>query len=517
MSLPKPELDDLTFEQLVSEARGLIPRFAPQWTDHNITDPGITLIELLAWLTETDIYRLNLIAETHLRKYLHLLGIIPESIKPATMEVTFKSGNEVEVNVGHLLSTELEGKRFYFELAHPVKVVPVSLKKVVTDEITGVFDRTDFNSDPELFFAPFGETSLNGAAVYLGFDGPSEVLSLFIDLYENDLIPAGRHGNEEYYRFKNAELTWEYSLTDKKWQEIIPSVDETDGFKFSGRVVFEGIDTNKWSDFTLPFFDYNHYWLRCVLKKSSFEYPPRIKTVRLNTAKAIHGRTIRTEEKFRGTGLPGQVYELKNRPVLKGSVVLAVDGEPWQEREDLYGSTSQDRHFILNSAEGTIVFGDGLMGAVPSDGAEIVVKQYRTGGGNDGNLPAGLTWTAEGYQGIEIINHTPAEGGKGEESTEEARLRFLKDLRTPYRAVTSEDFEYIAKNTPGLRIAQTKAIVNEKTVMLVVVPYTPLETFQKPPLPSEGLLNAVCRHLDSHRLLGTSIKVVGPEYIKVQV
>ncbi|NOY65166.1 MAG: putative baseplate assembly protein, partial [Nitrospirae bacterium] len=100
MSLPKPELDDLTFEQLVSEARGLIPRYAPQWTDHNITDPGITLIELLAWLTETYSYRLNLITETHLRKYLHLLGTIPESINPATMEATFKSGNEVELNAG---------------------------------------------------------------------------------------------------------------------------------------------------------------------------------------------------------------------------------------------------------------------------------------------------------------------------------------------------------------------------------------------------------------------------------
>lgn len=517
MSLPKPKLDNLTFEQLVSKAKRLIPRYAPQWTDHNITDPGITLIEILAWLTETSLYRLNLITETHLRKYLQLLGVIPQPIKPATVEVTFESNSELEINEGHLLTTELGGKKFYFELAHSIKIIPVKLVKVVTDEVIGVFDRTEFNSDPELFFAPFGDNTMDGAALYLGFDSPSEALNFFISLYEDDLIPSGRHGDEEYYKFKNAELVWEYSLSDGEWQEVTPSLDETDGFKFSGRIEFEGIDKNKWSQVILPFFDYKYYWLRCVLKKSYFEYPPRIKTIRLNTARAVHGRTIKIEERFTGTGLPDQKYKLKNKPVLKGTVKLTVNGELWQERDDLYGSTPQDKHFVLDTTEGIIFFGDGLMGAVPPAGSTIVVSKYRTGGGSEGNLPVNLSWTAEGFSGLKIINYAPARGGSEEESVEEARLRFLKDLRIPYRAVTSEDFEYIAKNTPGLRVARTKAIVENKIVTVVVVPYTPIEHFQKPPEPSKGFLNAVCRHLDNHRLLGTRIKVVGPDYVKVNI
>ena len=52
MSLPVPNLDDKTFEQLIEEARALIPRFAPEWTDHNLHDPGITFMELFAWLAE---------------------------------------------------------------------------------------------------------------------------------------------------------------------------------------------------------------------------------------------------------------------------------------------------------------------------------------------------------------------------------------------------------------------------------------------------------------------------------
>ena len=59
MPLPIPILDDRTFEQLVQEAIRRIPVYAPEWTDHNASDPGITLIELFAWLTEMQLYSLD--------------------------------------------------------------------------------------------------------------------------------------------------------------------------------------------------------------------------------------------------------------------------------------------------------------------------------------------------------------------------------------------------------------------------------------------------------------------------
>ena len=55
----RPNLDDRTWQDLVDEMRALIPTYAPQWTDHNPSDLGITLIELFAWLAEGVIYRLN--------------------------------------------------------------------------------------------------------------------------------------------------------------------------------------------------------------------------------------------------------------------------------------------------------------------------------------------------------------------------------------------------------------------------------------------------------------------------
>ena len=71
MSLPTPNLDDLRFQRdLVDEARRRIIRYCPEWTDYNLSDPGITLIELFAWMTETMIYRLNRVPEKNYLKFM---------------------------------------------------------------------------------------------------------------------------------------------------------------------------------------------------------------------------------------------------------------------------------------------------------------------------------------------------------------------------------------------------------------------------------------------------------------
>ncbi len=75
MSLPLENLDDKSFAELVEEAKKRIPIYAPQWTDHNRHDPGITLIELFAWVAETQIYRLNKITERSYRNFLTLTGL----------------------------------------------------------------------------------------------------------------------------------------------------------------------------------------------------------------------------------------------------------------------------------------------------------------------------------------------------------------------------------------------------------------------------------------------------------
>jgi hypothetical protein len=73
MTLPVPRLDDRSFDDLVEEARALIRTHQPEWTNYNPSDPGITLLELFAWLCEMLIYRADQVPERHKRAFLRLL------------------------------------------------------------------------------------------------------------------------------------------------------------------------------------------------------------------------------------------------------------------------------------------------------------------------------------------------------------------------------------------------------------------------------------------------------------
>src|SRR5512142_428151 len=89
MPLPIPNLDDRTFQDLVDEAKRRIPRYCPSWTDHNVSDPGITLIELFAWMTEQYIYRLNQVPDKNYIAFLDLIGVRLAPAQPARGDVTF--------------------------------------------------------------------------------------------------------------------------------------------------------------------------------------------------------------------------------------------------------------------------------------------------------------------------------------------------------------------------------------------------------------------------------------------
>jgi len=90
MSLQAPKLDNRTFAALVKEARDRIPRFTPDWTNFNDADPGMTLVKLQAWLTETLLYELNRVPELNYIKFLQLLNISPVAATAARTELQFR-------------------------------------------------------------------------------------------------------------------------------------------------------------------------------------------------------------------------------------------------------------------------------------------------------------------------------------------------------------------------------------------------------------------------------------------
>src|SRR2546423_441578 len=107
MPLQTPSLDDRHFQDIVDQAKRLIPHYCREWTDHNVSDPGVTLIELFAWMTDMLLYRVNLVPDKNYVKFLELIGVQLEEPRAATAPVTFYLSAAQPVEVTILADTEV--------------------------------------------------------------------------------------------------------------------------------------------------------------------------------------------------------------------------------------------------------------------------------------------------------------------------------------------------------------------------------------------------------------------------
>lgn len=204
MPLPLPNLDTRRWADLVEEGRALIPRYAPRWTDHNIHDPGIMVLELLAWLVEQDIYRVNRIPDRHRRKFLGLVGKRPQPSHPAEVELTFglTSGGSQILPAG-LTVTSSQGLRF--RILADLRVVPRIIQAVQIFDGQNFTDQTRLWQDglpfPLLGPNPTASDELEAQpAFYLGFDQPlpvGEVVTLWF------WLGSGRSSTRERQRLRD--------------------------------------------------------------------------------------------------------------------------------------------------------------------------------------------------------------------------------------------------------------------------------------------------------------------------
>ena len=495
MPLPIPDLDTKYFDDFFEEARAALPALAPEWTDYNLSDPGITLLELFSWLGDIDTYRLNRVDQRHILKYLKLLDATPEPVKPAKIWVTFQSDTPGNI----LKSTKLLAKdterniSIPFVTQHKISLQTTELQSIDLKNERGLLS---YEKPFPSFFYPFGQKTKKGHFFELGFKGTfSSDFSLTFILYEDDLPPMGEHNKEIPVVFPSAELVWEY-YDGSNWIDLKIDADGTNSFSKSGTIYFK--DT------------VNASWIRCKIDQHHFENAPRIQAqaVLLNTTEAVQSEEHDISKKA-GTGLPKQRLQLKPFPLI--SLKVEIADEVWKETDTLEIFGHDSKVFKVDRSTGTIYFGDGIHGEIPPLDAPISCT-YTTSMGAKGNILQNLEWSGSSTK---AENYFPAKGGKDPQTIEEAYVAFKKDFRTPYQAVTSGDFEYLAINTPGLRVARAKALPykEDNRVEVIVVPFS----FQKLIYPSEGFLKTVCYHLDRHRLITTKVKAIPPQYALVSV
>jgi predicted phage baseplate assembly protein len=133
MSLPAPNLDDRRAQDIVDEAKRRIAALVPGWTDHNVSDPGVALIELFAWMTDMMLYRLNQVPDRLYVKFLELVGIELFSAVPSRGELVFTltapQASTVRIPAGTQVSTERSGddEPVVFSTERDLDVVPPDL------------------------------------------------------------------------------------------------------------------------------------------------------------------------------------------------------------------------------------------------------------------------------------------------------------------------------------------------------------------------------------------------------
>jgi predicted phage baseplate assembly protein len=570
MPLQAPNLDNRDFAKIVAEARGLIPRYAPEWTDHNESDPGITLIELFAWMTEMMIFRLNQVPELNYIQFLKLLGIELTPAHPATAELTFTLSvtdvDTVPVPKGTQVAVaDSEGDEvLVFETDETLLALGAKLAAVQSFDGFSYSIETKKNETSGQNFYPFGTFAREGSALMLGFDSPvnftGEQVNLIVYVYTQELIPEGQHCDLDLTNQPViATLVWEY-WDGRFWQSFNLDKDETRAFTRNGHIYFRGPGASakkkKFGEVETEL-----YWIRARLEESGYEIPPRLEMILTNTVSATQAQTVRDEVIGGSNGRPSQTFQLANRPivvrarpetVVRGdrlavkitSLRLEIDEgqsfdgaatgsdtfEVWQEVSDFFASGPNDPHYVLNRTTGEVRFGDGEHGRIPvanalNPNANIVAREYRYGGGKAGNAGAGaITDIQTSVQGVDsVTNKRAAYGGSDEETLDDAKLRAPREIKSKERAVTAEDFELLAKQTPGARVRRAKALplVHPQftgaqipgAVTVIIVP----EADAPNPIPGQATLSLVCAHLNLHRLLTSEVYITPPTYRKIQI
>ncbi len=590
MALPSPNLDDRSFQSLVDDAKRMIGLRCPEWTDHNVSDPGVTLIELFSYMTETMLFRMNQVPEKNHIKFLDMLGVRLQPAEAAETDLRFmlsrwieddedNEGMEIVLRSGEAIAATLRTETedaIEFATNRDLRMVRPKLRHAIAlprrEAGTGEreasdarsFDLPNQSSEELPGFPIYSAVPGQGDCFYLGFE--NDVSCNVVQLYTECLTAAATGLNESY----PAQIWEVWHAGSASWRPLEVVEDRTYGFNRTGYVELampDGmVDTLVAGT--------KAYWVRVRYTTLAADLPPKgpdsrgpdpyqkPPEVRFMTARTAGGTVsstqcsiIENEPLGVSDGLPGQLFQVKYFPTLglrlEDTILVGPFGDspndmegwvPWTRVDDFSQSEADDRHFTYDELTGTIAFGpvlrnpDGSVtqfGAIPEKGLVVGMSSYRIGGGVQGNVRENkITITKGSYPYISTVsNPRPATGGRDQETLERAMMRAKEILKIRNRAVTADDFEFLAQKAtaavgrarcvqPMLHPNSGGNLPNPGTVRLLVVPA--LGTNIEVPRPehlkvSPKTIEEVLAYLDEHKLLTTVVEVTEPEYLYVSL
>lgn len=553
MPFQTPRLDDRTFDDLVLEARRRIPLYTPEWTDHNLSDPGITLIELFSWLIDIMLYRLNRVPDKHYIKFMELIGMVLREPEAAHSDETFWLSAPQPVDITIPLGTQVGTLRteneqaIVFSTSEQFTIHVPTLNAVLSSRPaqrageSRTFQLQNLRRVQAGFegFPAFANPPQVGDAMYFGFNEDLSRHILGLDLDVDIAAGAGVDPTQPPY-------VWEVlsNVDPVEWTATELDVDKTKALNEPGVLSLHlpRMVQGRISDQTA-------YWLRVRLIDPPASVPkyrnsPVIKRVNVGswgcTVNISHSERVLDEIIGRSDGTPGQRFNLAHTPVLpreEGEQLMVrlsnTEEELWSEVPDFGNSSPDDKHYALDSASGEVRFGPALpqrdgsvkrYGGIPRQNALLVFTRYRHGGGTNGNVKPrmlGVLKTSLPYID-RVTNRREAIGGLNAEDIEDAKIRVPAHLRTLQRAVTAADYEYLAQQAaPGMvqrvHALQPPTVATGEVKVLVVPRVNDLNGYIPPAalaLPDD-VREAIRAYLDERRLISTRLDVLPPAYFWV--
>lgn len=535
MPLPVPVLDDLDFERLVEEGRGLIPRYAPAWTDHNIHDPGMTLLDLVAWLVDQQIYQVGFVSDRHIAAFAALLGIRGESAKPARGLIWPREdaigSSGVNLQAGTRISC-IEQPELAFELASAVYISPARLVDAPPEPLPRGVEITARTAERGVAISPVDAAGSLGV-VDLVFDRPLVesdpgeahhplAIGVALDAYAPPPPVQVRGRLLVDYRSDRPGALW-------RRLEVIE--DGSHALNRSGTILLRVPALGHGDQRTAS-------RLRLRVQRRINPQPPRITRIALNVLPVVQQETRDEAVLGRSNGLPNQSFSLalEGITVAEGGVQLPIqvagaEGiQTWQGVDDLTEQGPQDAVFQLVPDANAVVFGNGINGRIPPRDAQILHQAYRLTQGSAGNLAARLTWTVAGIPmrgGRRDYGSNPTALDGGTDAWDLDRLRAAaRQSAVERRALlTNDDLLDATLGLPGMAVARAEVLVGfhpalprhriPGTRTLVVIPARGMEGTSED-VPTH-YTTALERLLAPLRVLGERLSVLAAGRISVSV
>ena len=544
MTLPVPNLDDRRFQDLVDEAKRMVQQRCPEWTDHNVSDPGVTLIETFAWMTDQLVYRLNRVPDRLYVKFLELIDVRLFPPTPARTALTFwlaappEEPQRIPANTkAATIRTETE-EAIVFSTVDDLDLVPCAMASVAT-QAAGSDERVDTTEGLRrgTKFAAFAAVPKPGDALVIGLtDGvPRCAIRLRLRCTIEGVGVDPTH----------PPLVWE-AWDGETWRECDVDRDGTGGLNRDGDVVL-----HIGREHVASLIDGRRAgWIRARVSapepgQPAYTAAPQIHSVEAatvgGTVDGVNAEIVAEELLGISDGTAGQRFAVRRAPVLAGAGAPEVEVSsdagwvPWLEVQDFAASGPDDSVFVLDAAAGEVILGpavreqDGSIrayGRVPAKGEQLRLRSYATGGGRRGNVNKGAISVLKSSipYVARVENRRPALGGVDGEDLDNAKRRGPILLRTRARAVTAEDFEQLSREAAP-EVARVRCLaagegLEAGSVRILVVPAAPDERGKlrfEQLIPGDETLQAIAARLDTCRLVGTRVLVEPPLYQGVTV